>query len=120
MTQIVRLFLSVEAAAFGFAALIHSGTLVSGYQHSRAATAETVIAVVLLAGWAVTLASPHLSRLAGLAAQAFALLGTCVGIVMIAIGVGPQSALDVVLHAGFVTMLVAGLLVVARRRVDLL
>jgi hypothetical protein len=35
---------------------------------------------------------------------------------MISIGVGPQSVFDVALHAGFVTLLIAGLIVAARSR----
>ena len=40
--QLIRSILALEAAAFGAAALVHSGTLIQGYEHSKAATAESV------------------------------------------------------------------------------
>jgi hypothetical protein len=48
--------------------------------------------------------------------QGFALLGTIVGLVTIAIGIGPRTAFDLTLHAGMVALLVAGLIVTARSR----
>jgi hypothetical protein len=108
------MFLLVEAVSFGAAALLHAGLLTRAFEHHQAAVAETVIAVVLAAGLAGGLMAPRWPRAFALAAQGFALLGTFVGIVMIAIGVGPQSSLDLMLHAGFVTVLVTGLTVVAR------
>lgn len=110
----VQTFLGVEAAAFTAASLVHAGVLVDGYQHRAAANAEGVIAGVLILGLAVTVVRPLARRAAGLAAQGFALLGTLVGITMIGIGVGPQSVFDVLLHVGFVALLVSGLVVVAR------
>jgi hypothetical protein len=35
----------------------------------------------------------------------------------IAIGVGPQTALDLVIHAGFIALLISGLIVVVRSRI---
>jgi ABC-type uncharacterized transport system permease subunit len=113
---LVRLFLFTEAAAFALAALVHAGVPADGYQHREAAIAESVIAAVLSLGLLVSVSSPRSSRAAGLAAQGFALLGTCVGILTMAIGVGPQSRFDVGLHAGFITLLVTGLVAVGRRR----
>ena len=112
----VLTFLILEAAAFATAALVHAGVLVGGYAHREATIAESVIAGVLACGLAVSVMRPSSSRTAGLAVQAFALLGTCVGIFTMVIGVGPQSSFDVALHAGFVALLVAGLTVVARDR----
>src|SRR5919108_3619354 len=114
MISLVRSFLVVEAAAFGLAALVHAGVLAHGYEHWKAATAESVIGAVLLVGLLVTFANPHSSRTAGLAAQGFALLGTCVGLFTIAIGVGPRTVFDLVLHAFFVVTLIVGLVLVAR------
>lgn len=114
MIQSIRLFLFLEAVAFGLAALIHSGQLISGYQHREARIAETVIAAVLVLGLVVTWLRPTASRAAGLAAQAFALLGTLVGIFTIVIGVGPRTAADIVYHIGIVAVLVFGLLVAMR------
>jgi hypothetical protein len=112
----IRTFLGIDALAFAAASLVHKGVLLDGYQHRQAGIAEAVIAGVLALGLIVGFVVPRLTRAAGLAAQGFALLGTCVGIAMIAIGVGPQSVFDVTLHACFVTLLVAGLVVRARRR----
>jgi hypothetical protein len=110
----VKTFLGVEAAAFAAAALVHAGVLVDGYQHRAAGTAEGVIAGVLTLGLIVGILSPRWVRAAGFVAQGFALLGTLVGITMISIGVGPQSAFDVALHVFFVTVLGTGLYVTAR------
>ena len=113
-----RLFLAVEAISFGAAALVHAGWLASGYEHREAAIAESVIAGVLTLGLAASLLAPASSRAIALAVQAFALLGTMVGVFTMVIGVGPQSAFDIALHAGFIALLIAGLTVVARRSAD--
>jgi hypothetical protein len=114
--QAIRLFMFLEAAAFIVAALIHAGLLVDGYEHREARIAESVIAVLLLAGLALTRIRPRSTRRAGLAAQAFALLGTLVGIFTIAIGAGPRTVADIVYHVGIVVVLVSGLAVAVRAR----
>jgi hypothetical protein len=75
-----------------------------------------VIAVVLLASLAMTWIRPGAARRLGLAAQAFALLGTLVGVFTIAIGIGPRTMPDVLYHIGIAAVLVFGLVVVARAR----
>jgi hypothetical protein len=115
MTTLVRRFLSLEAAVFGSAALVHAGMLVRGYEHSSARTAESVIALVLLVGLVASFVMPESSRGIGLGAQGFALLGTGVGIITIVIGVGPRTALDLSLHVAMVVLLVAGLVVIGRQ-----
>ena len=117
MMQVIRWFLSLEAAAFGGAALVHAGVVVHGYEHSKAAAAESVIGLVLLCALFASVVAPRSSRAIALAGQSFALLGTLVGVFTIAIGVGPRSAFDIALHVGLVASLVAGLLLVARGRV---
>jgi ABC-type uncharacterized transport system permease subunit len=114
MQSLVRGFLAVEALSFYAAALLHSGRLVASHFHAKAATAESVIGTVLLVGLLTSLAAPRLSRAAGLFAQGFALLGTCVGIFTIVIGIGPRTPLDFALHAGFIALLVTGLVRVSR------
>jgi hypothetical protein len=114
--SIVRAFLAAEAASFYAAAVLHSGLIVAGHAHSKAATAESVIGTVLFGGLLLSLFNPRSSRAAGLAAQAFALLGTCVGIFTIIIGIGPRSLLDYTLHTGFIALLVTGLTCVWRQR----
>jgi hypothetical protein len=110
------LFLSMEAAVFGLAALLHAGVLADGYQHRPAMVAESVIALVLALALGASLTVPAWSRACGLAAQGFGLLGTIVGVFTMLIGIGPQSAFDAALHAGFVALLITGLTVVARAR----
>jgi hypothetical protein len=117
MTNLVRWLLSLDALVFGTAALIHAGVLVRGYEHGKAETAESVIALVLLAGLVASVTSPSSSRTIGLGAQGFALAGTLVGVLTIAVGIGPRTALDLALHAGMIALLVGGLVGVARRPV---
>jgi hypothetical protein len=119
MRQQIRLFLIVECASFAAAALTHLGVLVRGYEHGAAATAESVIAAVLLVGLGVTWVRPPWTRAAGLAAQAFALLGTLVGLFTIAIGIGPRTAPDLAYHAAILLVLAWGVVVAARAPGDL-
>ncbi len=116
MSRLVRSLLGLQMAVFAGAALIHAGVLLRGYEHARAATAESVIALVLAAGLVGTLAAPGSSRGIGLAAQGFALAGTLVGLLTIAVGVGPRTPLDLALHATMVVLLVLGLTLVGLRR----
>lgn len=109
-----RWFLALEAAAFGAAALVHAGVLRRGYEHWKAATAESVIGLVLLVALVISVIAPRSRRRAGLAGLGFALAGTLVGLLTIAIGVGPQPSFDKALHVGFVLSLVAGLALVVR------
>jgi hypothetical protein len=115
MTRI-RPFLLLEAASFAAAALVHFGVLLDGYQHRKAGTAESVIGAVLLLGLAASWVRPARTRTAGLWAQGFALLGTCVGLFTIAIGVGPRTVPDLVYHASIVAVLIGGLVAAARTR----
>jgi heme A synthase len=98
-----------EAATFAAAAAIHFGALVDGYGHRDAGTAESVIAVVLLAGLALTWSRPPWPRRAAIGAQAFAILGVLVGLLTIAVGVGPRTVPDVAYHLGILAVLVVGL-----------
>ena len=96
---------------------MHAGVLVHGYEHAKAATAESVIGLVLLFALFASVVAPRSSRAMALASLSFALLGTLVGIFTIVIGIGPRSAFDIALHVGFVASLLAGLGLVARGRV---
>lgn len=107
MHRVLRRFLSVQFALFALGVLVH--TFVSSHQHGRAATAETVIGLVLLAGLVATFVVPARARAMAVAVQGFALLGTMVGIVTIVVGIGPRSAFDFVLHGTMIATLVAGL-----------
>lgn len=50
MTKRIRAFVFFECVAFTAAALTHFGILVNGYEHQKAGTAKSVIALVLLVG----------------------------------------------------------------------
>ncbi len=110
----IRVFMLFEAASFVTASLIHSGVLISGYEHYRARVAEGVIAIVLFGGLASSWIRPVWTRKAGLAVQAFALLGTLVGMFTIAIGIGPRTLPDVIYHVAIVIVLVWGLVIAKR------
>lgn len=82
----IRSILLVAAIAFALAASVHSGVLLTGWEHARAAIAEGVIAAVLTVGIVASLIWPTNARGIALAAEGFALLGTLVGAFTIAIG----------------------------------
>ena len=112
--QVIRGFIFVEGASFILASLIHFGVLANGYQHQKAGTAESVIGIVLLSGLVLTLVLPRLTRVLALTVQGFALLGTCVGLFTIAIGVGPRTVPDLTYHATIVIILMLGLILTWR------
>jgi len=114
MRTTIRLFLLVEGASFLAAGLIHRGVFISGYAHQQASIAEMSIALMLLVGFALTWIWPAQTRLIGLVAQVFALLGTLVGVFTIAVGVGPRTAPDIAYHLTILAVLVWGLVVAAR------
>ena len=116
MTQTIRLFMLLEAASFVAASLIHSGVLITGYEHPEARVAEGVIAAVLVAGLMVSFVHREWTRPAGLVAQGFALLGTLVGLFTIAVGIGPRTVPDLTYHATILVVLVWGLIVTMRAR----
>src|SRR5439155_1719566 len=91
MTGQIRALLLVEAVTYVIAALAHFGVLTTGFEHRQAGTAESLIAAVLLAGLALTWTASASAGTIGLAAQGSALAGTLVGVVTIAIGVGPRT-----------------------------
>jgi hypothetical protein len=107
----LRSFLAAETLLFALASLLHRGILARGFQHAKAAIAESVIALVLAIGFAFTVYSPTEARTAALWTQGFALVGVCVGMVMIFIGVGPRSGLDYGIHAVMALTLIGGVMV---------
>ncbi len=115
MNSVVRVILTVATVAFGLATLIHAGVLISGYEHHKAATAESIIAPVLALGFIATLLWPASIRNIALCVEGFALLGTSVGVFMIVIGID-RTVFDIVLHALLIAGLVAGLIVAWRSR----
>jgi hypothetical protein len=114
MTRL-KVFLLVEAVIFATAALAHAGILLIGYEDGKAAAAEGVIAAVLIAALCAAQLRPGWTRMLALFAQGFALLGTLVGVAMIVIGVGPQSAPDAILHIVLSLILAWGFFIALRR-----
>jgi hypothetical protein len=113
MVNRIRLFLGLEAAVFIAAALIHFGVFLDGYHDQEAGTAESVIAIVLLAGLLTSLLRPDWTRRAGILVQGFALVGTFVGLTLL-VTLGPRTVLDIAIHIVMVALLVSGLVVTAR------
>jgi hypothetical protein len=114
MRKPIRLFVFFEGLAFIMASLIHFGVLMHGYEHRWAGRAEGVIGIALLIGCVLTWILPGWTRAIGIAVQAFALLGTSVGIYTIAIGIGPRTIPDITFHIAIVIALISGLAVTAR------
>src|SRR5438046_3209097 len=112
----IRTSLLLESATFLSAAALHFGALFSGFAHGAAAAAEGVIASVLLGGLLATWIGPRTVRGIALTVQGFALIGTFVGLFTIAIGIGPRTGPDLVIHAIMVIELVWGLVVAGRAR----
>ncbi|HEX7049058.1 MAG TPA: hypothetical protein VF188_02510 [Longimicrobiales bacterium] len=112
----IRRFLLIQAVIFLAAALVHAGVLVRGYEHRAARIAESVIAAVLFLGLLASWLRPAWTRAAGVVAQGFALLGTCVGLFTIAVGVGPRTVPDVAYHVAIIVVLAWGLGVAWRAR----
>ncbi|MBI5473823.1 MAG: hypothetical protein HY961_15910 [Ignavibacteriae bacterium] len=110
----IRLFLAVETFGFMLAALVHFGVILQGNEHERARIPESIIALVLLIGLVLISFRPALTRRISFAVQGFALLGTLVGVFTIIVGIGPQSAGDIVFHVCIVALLVTGLILTKR------
>ena len=113
-TTNLRTFLAAEVVLFALASLLHRGIVARGFQHARAAVAEGIIAVVLAIGLAICVYSPSEARVAALSTQGFALVGVCVGVVMILIGIGPHTGLDYGIHAVMALTLITGLMTAKR------
>ena len=113
-TTKLRTFLAAEVVLFALASLLHRGIIARGFEHARAAVAEGIIAVVLAIGLAICVYSPSEARAATLWTQGFALVGVCVGLVMILIGIGPRSGLDFGIHAVMALTLISGLAIAKR------
>jgi len=110
--NLVRGLLLVEAAAFAAAALSHSGILIAD---PVAATAEAILAAVLLIGWLVTAWRPTWTRRTAVAVQAFALAGDLLGLTITVLA-DPERVADIVFHGGIAIMLGVGIVLAIRLR----
>lgn len=113
----VQALLGIEATSFFLAAMVHAGFLIQGYEHQEAMIAESVIGTVLLVGLAMTWIRSRSSFLIAAGVQAFALLGTFVGIWTIIVGIGPRTLPDIVYHAVIAFVLMTGLVLAWRSRI---
>ena len=107
----LMLMLVFEAGLFYAASLLHTGAIVGGYMHLRAATAEAVIGTILAVGVVFCIVRPVQTPRVALWAQGIALVGTLVGALTIAIGIGPQTLADQIYHAILLTVLTVGIVV---------
>jgi hypothetical protein len=110
----IRLLLFGEAVVLLLAALIHTGALIDGYQHRKARIAENVMAGVLAMGFILSWVRPSWTKITGIVAQGFALVGTLIGMLTIIVGIGPRTTLDILYHLGLVGLLSWGLLYAIR------
>lgn len=114
MRKTIRLFLLLEGVSFLIAAAIHSGLMTTVDRNQGATIAESTIGVVLLIGYGLSWLWPAQTRIFGIVAQTFALLGTLIGVYVVLIGVGPNTIPDIIYHFAILAVLVWGLVIVAR------
>jgi hypothetical protein len=107
-------YLMVEVVMFAFAAMAHGGLLMTGHEFPKAATAETVIAVLLGAGLIMSLVSPPHTRTVALITQGLALLGVVTGLIFIAVGSGPRSLANLLVFGIMLLTLAFGFAVAKR------
>ena len=110
----VRGVLVLQIAIFLSMVSIHFGLLIGGYRHRSAGTAELVIAAALVAVLLLTWTPRPWSRRSAIAVQSFGILGVLLGLSTIALGIGPQSTLDLTLNATLLLTLIAGLAITLR------
>lgn len=113
--EFLRRLLTIEAAAFAAAAIVHSGSLIGGFADPAAATAESIIGLVLVSGALLAWSRPTWTRRIALAVQGFALAGSLIGLYLAVRGVAPNTVPDIVFHVGIVLTLIVGLILAARR-----
>lgn len=115
IATLVAALMLIEAVSLGITSALHLSGLVDGRSSSfdpdAAGIAEAVIGGVLVVGAIVMLRSPRRARAAGIAANAFALVGFLIGISETATG---GHAPDIAYHATVIPLLVFNLVVLLR------
>jgi hypothetical protein len=111
----IRGFLLMQLALFLVLVSIHFGLPIGGYHHRAAGTTELVITAVLFAGLLLTWMPLPWSRRAATVAQCFGTLVVLVGLVTIALGIGPRTILDLTLNGALLLTLPAGLAITQRK-----
>ena len=115
--------LVLEAATFAVAGSLHLGARIPlgfvtfyGEHEAKAALPELLIAVVLLLGAIVVFGRPDEARQVGAIATGFAIFGVLVGLVTIALGLGPRTVPDLVYQVGIMVVLLISFAVLMNRR----
>jgi hypothetical protein len=113
----------VEAASFCVAAALHLDARISlgfgtfsGESAATAAVPELIVALVLLLGAGVVLLRPDEARQVASVATGFAIFGVLVGLVTIALGVGPRTVPDLLYYVGMMIVLLISFGVLMNRR----
>ena len=110
----IPLLMFVEAIAFFIASAVHSGAFIDVSVDPAANIAEGIIGAVLLVGAIVTTVRPLWTRVVGVLAQGFGLLGSLIGLYLAIRGVGPNTVPDVIFHVAIVAMLAIGVVAALR------
>lgn len=111
--NLARLIAAVAALSLFIASLIHFGYFIEGYTHRGAAVPEAVIGAVMVVALTLSWTRVPWGRRALIGGLGFGLAGSTLGLVLVVIGVGPQTTPDIVDHVLLVTGLVIGLFVAA-------
>jgi hypothetical protein len=113
----------LEAATFAVAGSLHLDARIPlgfvtfyGEHESKAALPELLIAAVLLLGAVVVFLRPAEARQVGALATGFAIFGVLVGLVTIAVGIGPRTIPDLVYHVSIMVVLLISFGVLMNRR----
>jgi hypothetical protein len=107
-------YLMVEVVMFAFVALAHAGILTTGHEHTQAAVAEAVIAVLLGAALITGFVSPSQTRIVALVTQTLALLALIAGFAAIAMDLMPRTLANLLVFAIMLVTVIFGLLVAKR------
>ena len=113
---IIRGFLLVQIAIFLVMVLIHFGLLPGGYRHQSAGITESLIVAALAFGLLLTWTPAPWNQRGATAAQSFGTLGVLVGLLTMAVGIGPRTVLDVSLDLVLLLTLIAGLMLQRKGR----